>query len=378
MKNVVRVAYFEKDNTALIAGPVRTLVEMLRCRVDITQIFVLPHWKQGPHLDLVIECDSTLFDAEIFPLCQVHLRVWLQQHPSTTTLDPVAYEQLSQQLALVEIEPPPYLPLLDNNSVTRASYRQNSTLKLQQFMDLKAQFLHETSPLVFELLELKQHAKGDFFVGLCLLLAGCGTAYSDGGLSRGFNSFRSHAEFFLVHYDRDGRLRQHFDAVAEKYAAAVRPSIAAILAGNLAEVTATPVIKSVFDRWMPLVQRYEQAIRKIVAENYEFLAGEEIFVDNLKSIAQHIPAHLHQNEKKGPMAIAIEQDEGQKMLKSPEFMAYRTLVNFFYFLLPPLNISPLEKYCICNMTAAAVETILDISWRDLMIPGYTEARRVSV
>lgn len=378
MKNVVRIAYFEKDNAALVNGPVRALAEELRRHPDIRQVFVVPHWKQGPHLDLVVDCAEELFRDVLFPLCRERLENWLSQHPSTTSLDPAAYERLSQQLALVEIEPPPYLPLLANNGVTAAEYRQNSTLKLPQFMELKAEFLHDTLPLVFELLDFKETAKPDFYVLLCLLLAGSGTTYFDGGLARGFNSFRSHAEFFLVHYDADGKLRNHFDAVTEKYAAVVRPGIAAILAGDLAAVSDNPRIQRLFDLWLPLVEKYYAAIRGVVTQNYDFLAAEEVFVNNLKDIAQHIPQHLHQPEKKGPMAIAIEQEEGRKLLKSPEFMAYRTLVNFFYFLLPPLNIAPVEKYCICNMTAAAVENLLDISWRDLMIPGYTASRRAAV
>lgn len=374
MKNVIRIAYFEPDNTALINGPVRQLINHIRETFVMDKIFLAPHWKQGPHLDLVIECDSDLFRDTLFPLCKKVLQEWLSKNPSTTTLDPIAYKKLSQQLALTEIEPPPYLPLLTNNSVSQAEYKQNSTLKLQEFMTLKAEFLHETLPLLYRLHDIKAADKSQFYYVLSLLLAVCGTTYRQGGLSRGFNSFRSHAEFFLLQYDTSGKLRQHFDTVEKKYQARLRGSISEILAGNILDCDESVNVNSLLATWLPIAQKYHDKIATVVSTNYSFLASENIFIDNLKNIAEDIPQELHKGERKGPMAVALEHEEGQRMLKSEEFMSYRTMVNFFYFLLPVVNVSPIEKFCICNMTAAAVEGILDISWRDLMISGYAEAR----
>ena len=375
MKNVIRVAYFEPDNSALIAGPLREIVEQLSTDSRVSQVFIAPHWKLGPHVDLVIDCDLNTFDSDIYPACENILSTWLVANPSTLQLDPIAYQRTSQQLALVEIEPGPYLPLLENNSIGKAEFNQNTTLKLGDFTELKSSFLAATLPLVFRLQELKKQRKSEFFVALSLLLAGAGTFYRNHGLGRGFNSFRSHAEFFLVHYDREGRLRTHFDNVAQKYKRPLDTSIAAILAGDFEKVIDDTELQLLFNDWMPIAADCYQRIETIVANNYEFLVGENIFQDNLKTIAEDIPNELHYGEKKGPMAIALENDEGLKLLKSPEFMSYRTLINFFYFLLPTLNISPAEKYCICNMTAATVEGLLDITWQDIMIPGHTASRK---
>lgn len=375
MKNVIRVAYFEPDNSALIAGPLRQIVEQLSSDTRVSQVFIAPHWKLGPHVDLVIDCDSETFDHDIYPASESTLLAWLEENPSTQKLDPISYQRTSQQLALVEIEPGPYLPLLENNSISKAKFIQNSTLKLNEFGELKSRFLAATLPLVFRLQSLKQHRKSDFFVALSILLAGAGTFYRNHGLGRGFNSFRSHAEFFMVHYDNDGRIRTHFDNVANKYKASLDVSIAAILSGDFGNVSDDPELQSLFSEWMPIAADCYQRIENIVATNHDFLVGENIFQDNLKVIAADIPDELHYGEKKGPMAIALENDEGLKLLQSPEFMSYRTLINFFYFLLPALNVSPAEKYCICNMTAATVEGLLDITWQDIMIPGYTESRK---
>lgn len=374
MKHIVRIAYFESDKTPLIEGPLRLLVEQFCAEPGVKALAILPHWKRGPHVNLVVDCAQSYFDAVFYPACESVLLPWLTEHPSNTELEPAQYQRLSQQLALVEIESPPFLPLLANNSLTRDVYSANDTLKLDAFKDLKVDFVSDSLPLVFELLALKKTDKRAFFVALSHMLAVCGTRFEGAGLSRGFNSFRSHAEFFYVQYDQNDRLRTQFDAVAAKYQAQLRPLMETLIEAP-AQVRATAKADDLLARWFTLVERFDARIKTIVEENYDYLRQESVFVDKLKDVAKDIPTELHQSEKAGPMARAIAQDEGQAMLNSREFMAYRTLVNFFYFLLPIVGISPAEKYCICNMTATTVEKILDITWQDLMIPGHYQARQ---
>ena len=374
MKHIVRVAYFNSDKTPLIEGPLRLLVEQFCAENGVEALAIMPHWKRGPHVNLVVECSSEYFDSVFYPTCESVIGAWLAEHPSETVIEPAQYERLSQQLALVEIESPPYLPLWQNNSISRDVFTANDTLKLDAFKDLKVDFLSDTLPLVFELLALKKADKQSFFVALSHMLAVCGTCYADHGLARGFNSFRSHAEFFYVQYDKDDRLRKQFDAVADKYQTQLRPVIETLInsPNNIREGANAGQLLS---RWSHVVAGFDAKIKRIVADNYEFLSQENVFIDKLTDVARAIPSALHQQEKVGPMARAIAQDEGQAMLSSKEFIAYRTLVNFFYFLLPIVGISPAEKYCICNMTATTVERILDITWQDLMIPGHYQARQ---
>jgi hypothetical protein len=374
MKHIVRISYFEADKSALIEGPVRQLVEQFCAESAVEALAVMPHWKRGPHINLVINCEKSYFDAVFYPACESIIGNWLVVNPSITELDPVQYERLSQQLALVEIESPPYLPLRQNNTLERDIYTANDTLKLDAFKDLKVDFISDSLPLVFELLALKKSDKRAYFVALSHMLAVCGTCFEGGGLARGFNSFRSHAEFFYVQHDTHGRMRQQFDAVAEKYRDQLRPVIEKLVE-DPKSLRRGSGDQAFLSRWFAVVDRYSARIKKIVAANYEFLSQESVFVDKLKDVAGSIPSELHQQEKVGPMAVAIAQDEGQAMLNSEAFIAYRTLVNFFYFLLPILGISPAEKYCICNMTASTVEQLLDITWQDLMIPGHYQARQ---
>jgi hypothetical protein len=62
----------------------------------------------------------------------------------------------------------------------------------------------------------------------------------------------------------------------------------------------------------------------------------------------------------------LEEEDGRRVINSPEFMAYRMSVNFFYLLLPILGVSPVQKFCLCHLIANSVERVSGVSWRSLM------------
>ena len=62
------------------------------------------------------------------------------------------------------------------------------------------------------------------------------------------------------------------------------------------------------------------------------------------------------------------EEEGLRVLNSPEFATYRILVNNFYSLLPLLGINPNVKHLLCFLVANSVERIAQVTWQELM--GY--------
>src|SRR5262249_39269883 len=132
MWNAVRIAWFEDSKAPLLLGPVHEVVARLR-EMGVERVMVIPHWKFGPHVDLVVDSPADVFDGEVLSLCHERIGGWLERNPSATVLDPAQYELLSQKVAMTELEPGPYLPLLENNTVARAEYVPSRALKLPQF-----------------------------------------------------------------------------------------------------------------------------------------------------------------------------------------------------------------------------------------------------
>jgi hypothetical protein len=73
-------------------------------------------------------------------------------------------------------------------------------------------------------------------------------------------------------------------------------------------------------------------------------------------------------QQRAPSAVAtaMQQEAGQRVLNSQEFLSYRTTVNFFYYLLPLLGISPMKKFSLCLVVANATERALSISWEQIL------------
>ena len=368
----VRIAYFDDDRRGLLLGPVQALLDDLRQRHALDRVMLLPHWKHGPHLDVVVHCSDRALREQVLPLVQQHVGTWLQQHPSTTVLDPVAYAALSQKLALTELDPDTGAgTLLLNNSITRATYERPKTLKLAEFGRAREDFQVAALPLTLQLLQHKAGAgeAGDAFtLTLLAMLAMTGQTYELGGLSRGYVSFRSHAEYFFAAYDQGAQLRQRFDALDQRLAAQVDAVLRAVIAGDIDAVPLPDAHRSVLRQWAPVIAAAAEDNRRIVRLNYQVLLADETFARLQGEVTRVTPVDYQQHMRsKVPSEIgrALAQPQGMRAMNTPQIMAYRTSVNFFYTLLPLLAVSPMQKFCLCHLVASGVERVLGVSWRDI-------------
>ncbi|WP_374351124.1 lantibiotic dehydratase C-terminal domain-containing protein [Chitinimonas sp.] len=371
MWNTVSIVYFGDQLVASLQQPLRAVISALR-QHGVERIMLLPRWKFGPHLDLVADCTAEQFETLVLPLCQQQFGDWMASHPSTTTLDPLDYETLSQRLALVELESGPYLPLLPNNSVLRGDYQPARALKLPQIAKAKETFLCDTLDLSLDLLAARQGDRDgeQFLLLLMAMMASMGQRYRQGGLSRGYLSYRSHAEYFFTLYDNAaGAVRQQFDRLDSKLAQQADAVVRAVCAATPEQLPLSVELQSLLQRWERVLDETARSNEAIVAEHYVALLASDT-LDRLASEASdHIPARIVTASRErgaGPVMQAMTQAEGQRVLQSPEFMAYRTTVNFFYYLLPLLGISPMKKFCLCHLTANAVERVLGTSWQQIL------------
>lgn len=372
MWNVVRVAYFDEGKASLLLGPVHEVCDRLRRDGVVRRMMVLPHWKRGPHVDVIADCDAQVFEERVAPLCREVIGAWIARHPSATVLDAAKYELLSQRLGFAELEPGPYVPLLDNNTVSTAAYAPSATLKLPEFAVAKEDFLASSLDLAFVLLREKQNDANACLLTLAAMMAIVGETYEAGGLARGFLSYRSHAQYFFSVYDQSGALRTRFDALDRALAPALDECVRCVLRSRFEDIPLDAVWRDTLLRWRAIANETARECRAIVARHHDTLVNDQTFARLAEVITKDIPRGvLPDPNQAAPNAMwtAFQHDKGQRVLTSREFLAYRATVNFFYLLLPFLEISPAQKFCVCHLVSNATERVLGTSWQSLMGMG---------
>lgn len=365
--STIRVAYFEKDRTALLLGPIREAVDAVRTRFGPVTMALQTQWKFGPHLELSF--DGTPPRAEVFDLVSSIVTPWLLAHPSTEVLDPDAYMALSAKLGMSELEPGPYAPLLEDNSLSLVPYRPAGALPIAELAESKHLFLSEALDLQFELLAMKEGSADAFSLTLIAMMAVCGTTYVPHGLSRGFMSFRSHAEYFFAAYDDQGKLRRQFDAFDAAKSGQVDAIMQAVAGGNLERLPLPEAHREVVRKWAGVVRHTAERNERIVRENHDALVANDTFDTLVKDLTATAPVEFQARARSratSELGNAFDEEEGHRIQSSPEFIAFRTSVNFFYLILPTLDVSPLQKFCLCHLVANGAERYFGVSWRAIV------------
>jgi hypothetical protein len=367
--HAIRIAYFDEDRRSLILGPLQEAMVQVRRQFGVERMMVIPHWKHGPHIDLVVHCPEIELHERILPVVRAELEPWLAAHPSTVSLDPLAYEALSQKIAMTELEPGPYLPLLDNNRITLAPYEPSRALKLPALARSKERFLCSSLDLTLRLLDAKRSDSDAFLLTLVAMMAMAAQTYEAGGFARGYVSYRSHAEYYFASYDRNHTLRGRFDLLDARLGKQVDQVLHAVLEDQIGELPLSPALQAVLNDWKSCINRTAIDNRRIVDENYEALRNDTTFERLAEAVSNQTPMEFQlamRNREMSGIGKAFQSDEGLRVMNSAQFMSYRSNVNFFYLLLPILGVSPTQKFCLCHLLANGAERVLHISWREIM------------
>lgn len=362
---VIRVVYFDDDNIDLILGPVADVVKYLRDQS--LSVMVLPYWKFGPHVDIVTYVTKKAFDEELFPVSKNIIDDWLRQHPSQKILDSEKYAELSIKIAATELELPPFLPLYENNQVLKADYILPVSIKSESLAHSKEDFMCASVELVLELAKLKKNHLSDLYIVLIKMIALIANKYEIDGISRGFITFRSHAEYFFLSYDPQGTLRNNFDLLYKKYKLEIDDGIAHVINADYEHLFADVKYGGLLRSWNNILNLTYKKNAELVEEEIDFFKSEDVHAGVAQQVFDATPQKYHQEMKTTEiMGIMANTEEGQRIFKSREFLTYRIIVNNFYKLLPILGFSPVQKYCLCHLVATSVEYQLNLSWEDIM------------
>jgi hypothetical protein len=347
---------------------VREAIDMARSRFGIDRMFLAPHWKFGPHLDLVFECDAEKFHIEVYPAIRKLMTAWLAANPSTVKLDPAEYVEMSRRVGMFELDSGPYLPLLRNNSINSVPYVRPRTLVLQQFAENKEQMLCDSLDLVMGLYALKDQDKDGFFLTLYAMIAAVADTYAT-GMSEGYMSLRSHADYFFAAHDVGGSVRSRFDAIDAQRRDELDAITRAVHGKELGSMPLAAI-------WQEIIGRTAQRNREAVEVHYDALVGQSVHMDLAKSMEADAPAEFRErftSRKISAIGEAfLNTERGRAAQRTPSFLSYRTNVNFFYSLLPVLQVQPIQKFLLCHLVANSIERVFQQDWRAKIQPTVAE------
>jgi len=353
----------------LMTGPIQAAIELARTRYGVERMFVMPHWKFGPHVDLVVHADPELFHFQLYPAAKKLLEDWLQANPSQTRIDPVEYEELSRRVAVFEIEPGPYLPLLEDNTVSTVPYVRAKSVVLPAIGQSKEQLLSDSLDLLTALYKHNEHDKDGVFLTLFAMLAA--TAHTpQGGMAAGYLSLRSHADYFFAIHDVSGALRQRFDSIDAKRKEELDAIVHAVAAKTPGALPLAPKLQGIVSDWMAIIHAAQERHQDIVAEHYDALVAQSLHTDMARQMQRDDPSEFRERIAGRQVSeigeVFINTEAGRERLRRPEFLTYRLTVNLYYTLLPILEVTPVQKFLLCHLVANTVERVFDQNWKQTL------------
>jgi hypothetical protein len=189
-------------------------------------------------------------------------------------------------------------------------------------------------------------------------------------ITKGFLSYRSHAEGFLANSRDPAGMRARFD---DRYDSA-REALAERLHAVLAAVGGTGERLPYVPVWADLVRRYQARAEELMEAGRLWLPD---FVA-LDPDAPRPPGYTKVSEFH--QAMNANEDVIRELREGRWFAVYRVLLNYQYLLFSRLGLRPVDRFMLCHLAARTVEDAYDISLDRVMglLRGPGSARTGSI
>ncbi|WP_052889351.1 thiopeptide maturation pyridine synthase [Thermogemmatispora carboxidivorans] len=343
------VYYYDEQKDALLLDCIQPL--FAQARPITPRLFFVRHWLRGPHLRLRFYCSSMQFAATLKPLIESTVGGYLRQHPSTTRLDEEQLKPLYATLARQEQETGPLFPLYPDNSIQYLPYdRRLQVLGSEALASLLEDFYVDTNDLAFAMLAYLR--QGHSLLTLCFDLM-ITVAHRQGQhLARGFLSYRSHAEGFIIASSDPARTRALLESRYQQQARTLVARLRQLLAALDRAQDTFPFTLA----WSQLMQRYqERAAQLITTGQIDLsLASLETGEGDSSSVRRNLAASAFHS------ALERDQERKQALYSDPWFQSYRLVLNLLYLHFSRLGLRPLDRFLLCHLAANAVEEALKI------------------
>ncbi|WP_030721924.1 lantibiotic dehydratase C-terminal domain-containing protein [Streptomyces sp. NRRL F-2580] len=332
---------------------------------DGTAAHVERHWLHGPHLRLRLQGTDPAQVADTAATAAGRIRAWLRAHPSHSDLTEAQLLQRAAEAGRAELIPPPYEPLLPDNTVRTEPVDRSSVRGL-----LGADGTALREDLLRSGLDALRAGAG--FLGrhgdtgrarlrLAVTALAAHACAHPGGLTGGHWSYVSHLEDFLLHDDPDGRLRATFERHGEQ----AEDTVTALV-GRIADGRA--------DDWEQAWAGFSQGAWRLTQERYD--AGADLHGDPLAyrvraAATGDAAAHERWNQD-----IRTRYSEFHRLLRRadpqgamwsrPDYLVHRACTNALYRLLAVCDVRPLERYLAAHLVVRAVPALTGCDWRTEM------------
>ncbi|MET9886128.1 lantibiotic dehydratase C-terminal domain-containing protein [Streptomyces sp. NPDC006430] len=355
----VVVYHYEPVKAPLLREAVLPLAR--RAGTDGLTVHVERHWLHGPHLRLRLRGHAGAVAAAA-ERTAAELRARAASHPSRAAVD--GRELLAQAAVAgrAELIPPPYGPLVADNTVRVEPVDLSSLVALlgpdgvrlrEDLLALGLPALHAGTAFLGERADASA-ARVELAV---VALAAHGAAHPE-GLVGGHYSYVSHLEDFFVHEDPDGHLRAAFDRRWE--AAGGRISA---LVGRIADGGAAGWERAWAD-WS--AQAWRIAEERFTA-GADFTGVPTEYRDRAAALGDRATAERWDGEVRtrySDFHRRLHRSDPQgTMWSRPDYLVYRACTNGLYRLLTVCDVRPVERYLAAHLVVRSVPGLTGHRWQ---------------
>ncbi|BFV60662.1 hypothetical protein KCMC57_up57660 [Kitasatospora sp. CMC57] len=329
------------------------------------RVHVERHWRFGPHLRLRLDGPAEQVAARAERSADA-LRAWVADHPSVADRTDAQLLAEATVAGRAELIPPPYGPLVPDNTVRVLPVDPAATA------DLTALLGTEPAALRTELMRSGLPALGSAcaFLGehgdtagarvqLAVTALAAHAHSHPGGLVGGHYSFLSHLEDFLLHEDPDGRLRAAFEQRWERNGAAVTELAHRVLTGE-ADGWEQDWAHWSASAWRSAEQRHA-AGADLSGRGEEYRTRAAALGD--PTTAERWDFELRTRYSEFHRLLARTDPDGT-MFGRAEYLIYRTTTNALYRLLAICDVRPVERYLAAHLLVRSVPALTGHDWQD--------------
>ncbi|GAA5038592.1 hypothetical protein HNP84_003372 [Thermocatellispora tengchongensis] len=354
------IYYYDGNGAdALLLDGVRPLIAALGER-GMPDAYFVRHWLRGPHVRVHVHTDPATWENVAKPLIEDIAGGYLREHPSTHVPDMEQEERVHTWLAELEREQGPLTPWFPDNSIQYLPYdRRLHVLGTVEAADNLAAFHVETTPLAFRILQDHPTKSGRLGALLSLMLASAQIGCPP--ITKGYLSYRSHAEGFFANCADPQRMRTTYENLYQANREPLARRLRAVLALLDPDAPAADVDEDGYEEatrylaeWAPIARRVIERSEDLEARG--LLDMPSFFVDDPDSRRGMGWENVSDFHK----ALIGNEHVRDELASATWFTVYRVLLNFQYLLFSRLGLTPSERFLLCHLAARAVEDAHDM------------------
>jgi hypothetical protein len=335
----LHVAY-HGDQDTLLLDAVRPLLDRLGDTAG--PAYWIRHWRRGPHVRVNLYAAPGAWADRIEPAVKEIVGGHLAAHPSTTVLDENAEAARHRLLADAEFEDGPLHPWYPDNSYRWMPYDdRRHVLRTPESAELLVSFQDDTGPLVFSILDAVRQGANKLTLAADLFFAHAQIALP-GGITRGFRSYRAHADVFLAGCPDPDAMRAAFDRRYRQHSEV----LAARLAAVLETLDGRGFVPFVAD-WSDVAHRYRARAAPLIADG-------RVPSDPARP---RPPRHAPYRMAPLPDPLAADRYHLSEVVETDWFAGHRLLIDYLYLLVGRLGIGPHDRCLLCHLVASTVEEV---------------------